>query len=240
MKNIELWKPSKYEHHQGNWRGSRDKQHLDPVSKVIADRIAGFYQQVTGDYAKGDLVEYGCGRVPLYGLYRDKCSSITCIDWPGSPHDVSHADYLSDLNYPTELDSDSFDTIICSDVLEHLHSPEIVLADMHRVLRDDGIVLLNVPFFYWIHEAPYDYFRYTRHSLKYLFEKTGFEILLLRDLGGRYDVCIDIATKAFLRRFGGGIIQSLYSKMTSWDIESKSFESGTPFPLGYGVVAKRI
>lgn len=35
-------------------------------------------------------------------------------------------------------------------------------------------MVLQVPFMWWVHEAPYDYYRYTQYGLRYMFEKAGF------------------------------------------------------------------
>jgi SAM-dependent methyltransferase len=61
-----------------------------------------------------------------------------------------------------------FDLVLCTEVLEHLHTPELALAEMQRVLKPGGKLLLTTPFAYAIHYAPTDYWRYTRHGLERL------------------------------------------------------------------------
>jgi SAM-dependent methyltransferase len=62
----------------------------------------------------------------------------------------------------------SFDVIVLSEVLEHVHSPHLAIRNIHGVLRDDGRLILTVPFIFPIHERPHDYFRYTRYGLEFL------------------------------------------------------------------------
>lgn len=63
----------------------------------------------------------------------------------------------------------SFDTILCTEVFEHLHSPEIAVREMLRVLRPGGTLLLTTRFLFPVHDAPHDYYRYTVYGLQHLF-----------------------------------------------------------------------
>lgn len=62
----------------------------------------------------------------------------------------------------------SFDVVVLSEVLEHLHSPHRAIERIHASLRPGGVLLLTAPFLLPIHERPHDYFRYTRYGLELL------------------------------------------------------------------------
>lgn len=62
----------------------------------------------------------------------------------------------------------TFDVVVCAEVLEHCHSPHLAVETIHAALRPGGRLILTVPFLFPIHEAPYDYYRYTRHGLEFL------------------------------------------------------------------------
>jgi SAM-dependent methyltransferase len=62
----------------------------------------------------------------------------------------------------------SFDVIVLSEVLEHVHSPHLAVGNIHGALRMGGRLILTVPFLFPIHERPHDYYRYTRYGLEYL------------------------------------------------------------------------
>ena len=66
------------------------------------------------------------------------------------------------------LGSDRFDAVVMSEVLEHVHSPHIALANIHKALKPGGKLILTSPFMLPIHEAPEDYYRYTRYGLAFL------------------------------------------------------------------------
>lgn len=76
------------------------------------------------------------------------------------------------------FEDDSFDIILCSEVLEHLHSPHIAIAEMQRVLKKGGKLILTTRFLFPIHDAPHDYYRYTRHGLEHLFKNWKIETLV--------------------------------------------------------------
>ena len=62
-----------------------------------------------------------------------------------------------------------FDVVLCTEVLEHLHSPHIAISEMRRVLKVGGMLILTTRFIYPIHDGPHDYFRFTKYGLRYLF-----------------------------------------------------------------------
>jgi SAM-dependent methyltransferase len=195
MKNQEQWLPSKFAFRRGRWKASRDTNALSLSSRLVADLVAEFYDTFIPKYAKGRLLDLGCGKVPLFGAYRDYIVSSTCVDWELSPHGGLHVDHVCDLNKPLPFEEGAFDTVILSDVLEHIPLPNGLWAEMSRVLVPKGRVLANVPFYYWLHEAPHDYFRYTEYALKRFAENSGFLILVLEPIGGTPEILADMLAK---------------------------------------------
>ena len=63
------------------------------------------------------------------------------------------------------VDNDSFDYILCTQVLEHLELPLESLTEMNRVLKKGSKIFISVPFHHNEHQTPHDYFRYTSHGL---------------------------------------------------------------------------
>lgn len=74
------------------------------------------------------------------------------------------------------LMAQSIDTIALLDVLEHLPDASLALAEVFRVLKSNGKVLVSVPFLYPVHDAPFDFQRWTSHGLKKIVENCGFYI----------------------------------------------------------------
>ena len=68
---------------------------------------------------------------------------------------------------------ESFDTVLLLEVLEHVAEPERVLAEIQRVLRIGGVLLLSMPFLYPLHDSPHDYQRYTAPGLMHAVKRAG-------------------------------------------------------------------
>lgn len=78
-------------------------------------------------------------------------------------------DFIADAHF-LPVKSESFDLIWIEAVLEHLIDPSLVVSEIHRVLRKDGIVFSEIPFLQHVHEGEYDFVRYTRAGHRYLFK----------------------------------------------------------------------
>ena len=205
MRNPELWKPTKLAlvpetraGHAANAPALRvpgDKQALGAGSTLMATLVARWYQAALAQHARGVMLELGCGAMPYHPLYRDRTSAVWCTDWPQSIHQQPHADLFCDLNANLPLKNAMADTVLLADVLEHIYRPQALLAETFRVLRPGGVLLLNTPFMYWVHEAPHDYYRFTPHALQRLAQDAGFEVLALNAVGGSLCVLADVAGK---------------------------------------------
>ena len=80
------------------------------------------------------------------------------------------------------LKCESVDVIICTEVLEHLVDPMACAAEIFRVLRDNGIGFLSVPFMYPVHADPYDFQRFTADGLRHLLSQ--FRSITIYPMGG--------------------------------------------------------
>lgn len=72
--------------------------------------------------------------------------------------------------------SGAFDTVLLLDVLEHLEKDTTCLNEIQRVLKPGGVLILQVPFLYPIHDAPRDFRRLTEYGLQLLAENCGLKI----------------------------------------------------------------
>ncbi len=66
---------------------------------------------------------------------------------------------------------EEFAVVLCTEMLEHVHDPQKVVNEFYRVLKPEGKLILTTRFLYPIHEAPNDYWRFTRFNLERLFSK---------------------------------------------------------------------
>lgn len=132
---------------------------------------------------KGIVYDLGCGIRPYEQDILHECDQYIGVDWGNTSHKLK-ANIISDLNKPLPIESNSADLVTSFQVLEHLSEPQTFLNEAHRILKKNGEIFLTVPFQWWMHEVPYDYYRYTRYGLKYLFEKAEFQDIEIKANSG--------------------------------------------------------
>lgn len=241
MQNESAWEASKFSlDARGSWRANRSA--VPVTSRLITDRVAKAYSELIAKHARGRLADIGCGDAPLYGMYRNLVDDVVCIDWEASRHEARHVDEFIDLNSDFDIGSGCFDTIVATDVLEHLCEPDYFFNACARALRPSGKLIIGVPFMYWIHEAPHDYHRYTRYSLEYMLQKVELTGLSVEPYGGAPEIVSDIVTKGL-----GGMVRPLatvvYHVFNAFlafgPVQRLSEKSSAVMPLGYAVVAQK-
>jgi SAM-dependent methyltransferase len=119
------------------------------------------------------VYDLGCGEMPYRDWILQFADNYVGVDWSSSLHELK-ANIVADLNEPLPIEDQVADTVVSLSVLEHLREPQTMLNEAYRILKSGGSIILQVPFMWWVHEAPYDYYRNTRYGLKYMFEKAGF------------------------------------------------------------------
>jgi len=245
MRDPDRWTPSKYLQRRGRLRASRDRAEVGVGSRLIGDRVAAFYEAALPRHARGRLADLGCGKAPLYGSYRTLVGSVTCIDWPQSVHASPYVDCEADLTRPLPFADASFDTVILSDVLEHVPEPQALWHEIARLLAPGGKLLLNLPFLYGVHEAPHDYGRYTEHALRRFAQQAGLQVVTLDLVGGSLHVLADLLAKhlAHLPLAGpplASAVQGLVALADRFEFGRRfARSSGARFPLGYCMVAAK-
>ena len=246
MRNEQAWKPTKYQLIRNSLRSSTDPAEVKPGSRLFVECLARFYDGAIPKYASGRLIDLGCGNAPLYVKYKQCVSSVTCVDWGNSAHKNEYVDVECDLTKKLPFDECSFDTIIMSSVLEHIPEPALLWAEIARILKPGGRILMDTPFYYPLHEIPYDYYRYSNYALRRFAESHGLEVLQLQAIGGSPEILADIVAKhlQFVPVVGGLVarfIQWFVLLITRTTVGRKlSEKSSERFPLGYFMVAQKL
>lgn len=126
-------------------------------------------------------LDVGCGEKPYRSLFSN-CKYIGVdIEESGRPIDLKRPDFFYD-GVRTPFDDNTFDLVICTQVLEHVRSPFLLIQEMRRVCKQGGLLIISLPFFYPEHEIPFDYFRFTRFGISTLLEEVKLEVKsIIRD-----------------------------------------------------------
>ncbi len=211
----------------------------------MVDIVAAYYDNIIRAHARGRLLDMGCGYVPLYDVYRDLVSENVCIDWENTLHLNPYVDQLLDLTKALPFESASFDTVLLTDVLEHIPEPMNLMCEIARILRPGGKLILGVPFLYWLHEVPHDYYRYTEFALRRFCQLSGLRVVELNRYGGLPEVLLDLISKGlnFLPRPLAASLRPLHTLASllrnTKPVRKLSERSKSSFPSGYVLAAEK-
>ena len=134
-------------------------------------------------HARGRLIDIGCGEKPYATIVGRYVVEHVGVDHATTQHDLRRADVVGSA-YELPVADGSFDTALCTAVLEHLEEPESAIRECYRVLAPGGVAIYTAPLFWHLHEEPRDFYRFTKYGLKHLFEKAGFQIIEITPLSG--------------------------------------------------------
>jgi SAM-dependent methyltransferase len=132
--------------------------------------------KVLSNKIHGSVLDVGCGTKPYRSLFN--VNVYHGLEYSDSASGLHHKsqDFIYD-GHRFPFANNTYDCIISNEVLEHVFNPEEFLSEINRCLKNNGKLLLTVPFIWDEHEQPGDFTRYTSFGIKYLLEKYGFKVL---------------------------------------------------------------
>lgn len=113
------------------------------------------------------VLDVGCGVKPYYPFFQPYAGEYVGID-PQYP-DADLQGTVEDMPVPDE----SFDVVICTQVLEHCPDPDRAVSELRRVTAPGGRVLASTHGVMVYHPNPDDLWRWTHTGLQRLFERNG-------------------------------------------------------------------
>ncbi|SEH07141.1 class I SAM-dependent methyltransferase [Candidatus Venteria ishoeyi] len=140
-----------------------------------------FYQAKTryreiGTQTKGTVLDIGCADQYMKKYLSPQQSYFsldyyqTAVRWYQTRPQV----YADAQALP--ITSNSIDTVLLLDVLEHLPRPDDCMAEIARILKPKGQLILQVPFLYPLHDEPLDFHRWTQYGLQHLAQRHGLQL----------------------------------------------------------------
>jgi len=156
--------------------------------KIARDNIYKGLKRNAG-YASGKLVDIGCGIKPYEPIFKPYVELYFGVDYPqtiGSHYGINtKADLYADCS-ETGIRDSVFDTLLSTQVIEHVFDTRKFIKECNRILVPGGIGIFTVPFLWECHSEPYDFYRFTKYSIQKLFNESGFKIIVLENLEGAY------------------------------------------------------
>ena len=158
------------------------RRHVLHFEVEIEDAVTAFAEGLK-DGAR--VLDAGAGEGQYRGHFaRQQYCGVDLAVGDGS-WDYSGLDVLADLT-ALPFRSGAFDAAIHIVTIEHLRDPGAALAEMGRTMAPGAMLLVAAPHEWEVHQAPHDYFRYTRYGLAWLLEQAGFEVCEMRAVGGYF------------------------------------------------------
>jgi SAM-dependent methyltransferase len=144
------------------------KRLVSPPKPATASNIAHLQELLQDGVPRPRILIVGGGTIGqgMTPLYEDPGLDLVAFDIYGSPS----VQFVADA-HRLPLPDASFDAVIIQAVLEHVLEPVQVVAEIHRVLRPEGMVYAETPFLQHVHEGPYDFTRFTESGHRYLFRQ---------------------------------------------------------------------
>jgi SAM-dependent methyltransferase len=168
----EAWRPPPFVHQDGI---------LSPIVKIIRRLLDLQAGSIWRDLSKllplvnGSVLDVGCGGQPYRSLF-SRAVTYTGIDTVDAAANFGYQTpdtlYFSGNTWPVE--DASVDFVLCTETLEHVPDPTVLIAEAFRCLVPGGTFLLTVPFAARWHFTPHDYWRYTPSGMDRLLSLGGF------------------------------------------------------------------
>jgi SAM-dependent methyltransferase len=124
-------------------------------------------------------LDLGCGEKPFISSFAECSYTGIDVEVSGREKSLKSPDMFFD-GRTIPFGSDTFDGILCTQVLEHVGNLELTLSECNRVLKSDGVMIITVPFLYREHEQPFDFRRFTSFGITSELEGHGFKIEKLK------------------------------------------------------------
>jgi len=138
------------------------------TQKITRKNLEKFVKQYANT---GKTLDIGCSGGPYAQYFPNRIG----VDIKKAPE----VDVVADAHDLHMFKDEEFDCVLCTEVLEHLHTPAQAIQEMRRVLKKDGVLLLTTRFLFPLHDVPHDYYRFTKYGLQHLLK--DFEIIEIRE-----------------------------------------------------------
>jgi SAM-dependent methyltransferase len=155
---------------------------LDPFETRVAEVVLAFSESLPEE---SRVLDAGAGELRFSSCFMQHRYVALDLAVGDVAWDYSHLDLLGDLE-KLPLAAGSFDAALNIVTLEHVRRPHVVVEELARVLRPGGRLLIVVPHEWEVHQAPHDFFRFTRYGLEHLLTAAGLAVRHLEPVGGFY------------------------------------------------------
>ena len=158
-------------------------RHKISFNKICRDSwVASKARQIPEGAA---VLDAGAGACPYRDLFQH-CHYVTqdfCA-YDGPEWKYGKIDYVCDISEIPVAD-ETFDAILCTEVLEHVPEPIKVIQEFSRILKSSGQLFLTAPLGSGVHQVPYHFYGgLSPYWYHYFLPKYGFKNIIVTPNGG--------------------------------------------------------
>lgn len=175
------------------------------------------------------VLDIGCGHRP----YRDLFGNCRYVGLDYGTSDTS-PDVLGDATR-LPIASGVADIVFTTQVLEHVPEPRKMIRECCRVLRTNGYLIVTAPFYWPLHEKPFDFHRFTKFAFEHYLADAGFRSWQIKEDGGDWAQFFLSVSLKLSRRWMAPLRVVSNSIGATLDSIAKS----TEMPANYTVLAQR-
>lgn len=157
----------------------RDLHHF-----AVLSIIQRWIRDIALPQPSGVMFDFGCGGQPYRSLFETRVHKYIGADVAAAIG--VNLDLVITPGAPLELECQIIDTVLSTQTLEHVYDFRSYLAKCHRLLRPGGNLILTVPMQWHTHEAPFDYWRFTRYGMLAALLEQGFKVVHISQCGGAW------------------------------------------------------
>ena len=148
-----------------------------------------------GPYIQGLTLDVGAGGYSRYSRFLGSKRGIRLdVSIKNKPDLVGDAQALP-------FKDETFDSVVCTQVLGQLGEPDTATGEFYRVLKPRGTILLTDNQTAAQQDDPVDYWRFTRSGLERLCRSRGFTIIAFRQRGGFFTMLGQVIIRHLINRF---------------------------------------
>ncbi len=194
------------------------------IDKNSADYLHYYYfipcVERAGQKATGRLLDIGCGNKPYKSLFPHVTEFFGCDVVQSSLNRVDLLCFADNIPLPDQ----SFDVVLCTQTIEHVANFQGLLREANRLLKPGGTLFLSGPMYWYHHEAPYDFHRFTLYGFRYDVEQAGFIVDQIEPNGGKWSVLGLVILHTLPKQFiGRRKINRLVSEIFLW-LDRRNFD----------------
>jgi len=141
------------------------------------------------NHIRGKTLDIGAGNLAWRKILSAQASSYLSSDFTVTRNGIN---CVFDVTKPFPLADNSLDSLFCHSVLEHTKKPWEAFGELYRILKSEGTLVLSVPFLFYLHGAPHDYFRFTKFGIVMLAADAGFSVDKVTLSGGIFSLIFNL------------------------------------------------